>query len=125
MGCGVYWQQVHTVETALSELEKVGFGSGDPAYDALSGKRAGLLKQIGVKFPRETYPVLSRLYLSPESVQLWFDAESGWFVQTRAYPTASPAYKSVSAEVAIALIREKVTPELRAQLLTPDEYLGE
>jgi len=125
MGCGVYWQQVHTIETAMSELEKVGFGPGTPAYEALSGKRGGILKTIGTKFPRETYPVLSRLYLSPESVQLWFDAESGWFSEARAKPGAPPIYHHVSDEVAIALLKKEVTPELKKYLMTPDPYIGE
>ena len=125
MGCGVYWQQVRTAESALSELEKLGLGPGTPAYQAVWKKRGELLATIGAKFPRIDYSLSMWREFSPGRVRVWFDPEFGFLVEARAKPGALPIYKRVTPEVAVAVIKGEVTPELKAQLLAPVEYHGE
>lgn len=125
MGCGVYWQQVRTADRALAQLEQLGLGPGTEAYQAVWGKRGEVLAQIGLKFPRVDYSLSVWREFSPERVRAWFDPEFGFMVEVRTAPTAAPRYKMVTPEVAVAVIKGELTPELKAQLLMPDEYLGE
>lgn len=81
--------------------------------------------QIGVKFPRTTSLLTKLIALSPGSIALWHDVESGFMSEARAYPGAPPVYKGVSDEVAMAILKKEITKELEAELMAPDEYLGE
>ena len=125
MACGVYWQQVHTADRALADLERLGLGPGTEAYGAVLAKRGELMATIGYKFPRVPMMWGVPLYLSPSYLRAWLDPEVGWMVEAREKPGASSVYRSVPAEVAVAIIKGEVTPELKMALLEPDEYLGE
>ena len=125
MGCGVYWQQVHETDRALDALRLHGISELSDAYRAVSNVRGRLMAQVGIKFPRITTLLIKLFGLSPGTISLWHDVESGWMSEARARPGAPPVYKRVSDEVAAAILKREVTPELEAQLLTPDEYLGE
>ena len=125
MGCGVYWQQVHEVEHALTVMERFGIDPGSPAFVALQGKRAGLLAEIGYKFPR-SYDWLTFLAgESPGTIRLGHDVETGFFAEARIKPGAPPIYHRLSDEEAMAILREEISPELHDRLFTPDPYLGE
>jgi hypothetical protein len=63
--------------------------------------------------------------LSPGSVKVFHDAESGFFVDARAYEGAPPIYHHVTDEVAGIILGGGLTHELEAELMKPDEYLGE
>ena len=125
MGCGVYWQQIRTAERALGDLEKLGLGPGTEAYEAVWHQRGALLAEVGRKFPRVDFTLSMWRELSPQRIRAWFDPEFGFMAEIRASPGAPPVYKMVSAEVAVAIIKDEVTPELKETLLAPDEYLGE
>ena len=125
MGCGVYWQQIHEVDRALDVFRIYGIPELSDAYRTVYGLRAKLLAQVGVKFPRTVTQLLRLVGFSPGVFALWHDVESGWMSEARARPGAPPVYKSASDEVAMAILKQELTPELEAQLLTPDEYLGE
>jgi hypothetical protein len=126
MGCGVYWQQVHEVERALSALRPhLEIPGVSDAMRELYSIRGELLKRVGFKFPRTISLILKLAGLSPGTITLWHDIESGWMTEARARPGAPPVYKYVSDEVAITILKKEVTKELEAELLTPDEYLGE
>jgi len=125
MGCGVYWQQIHEVERALTTMERFGISTTDPAYLALSGQRGSLLAQVGTKFPRTFFQVAKSFGMSPGVITLWEDVESGWMSEARARPGAPPVYHYVSDEVAMAILKREVTPELEKFLMTPDPYIGE
>lgn len=125
MGCGVYWQQIKEIERALHVLDKYGITEISEAYKTIYGIRAKLLAQVGIKFPRMVTQLLRLVGFSPGVFALWHDVESGWMSEARARPGAPPVYKSASDEVAMAILKQELTPELEAQLLTPDEYLGE
>jgi len=125
VGCGIYWAQVNELDRAMGTMRRYGIPEESDAYQSLWGQRGRLMAEIGQKFPRETLQMrlISALY-SPV-IRLWHDIESGWMVEAREKPGAPPVYKSVSDEVAMAILKGEVTPELEEELVTPDEYLGE
>lgn len=125
MGCGVYWQQIHEVERALDVFRLYGIPEISEVYQKVYGIRAKLLKQVGLKFPRSVTQLIRLVGFSPGVFALWHDVESGWMSEARARPGAPPVYKSVSDKLAMAILKRGLTPELEAQLLTPDPYLGE
>jgi len=125
MGCGVYWQQIGTADRALRDLERLGLGPGTEAYNAVLGQRGALLAEVGRKFPRIDYSLSMWREFSPQRIRAWFDPEFGFMVESRVRPGAPPMYKMVSAEVAAAVIKGEITPEMKAILIKPDEYLGE
>ncbi len=120
MGCGVYWQQVHEIEKALATMERFGIDPGSEGVVALQGERAKLMAQVGFKFPRTVTPMSEfMVFLSP-AIRVWHDSEQGWMSEARAKPGAAPVYKAASDEVAMAILKRDITPELEAILLTPD-----
>lgn len=125
MGCGVYWQQVHEVECALSTMERFGIDPGSEAVVALQGTRAKLMAQIGFKFPR-TYDWLTFLAgESPGEIRLGHDSETGFFAEARVRPGAPPIYHRLGDEEAMAILKSEISPELHDRLFTPDPYIGE
>lgn len=125
MGCGVYWSQINEIDRALATLRKYNISDISDAYKKLFDIRGKLMAQVGIKFPRVSIPMIKLLALSPGTITLWEDIESGWMSEARAKPGAPPVYKKVSDEVAMAILKQEVTHELEQELLTPDEYLGE
>lgn len=125
MGCGVYWQQVHEVERALSVMERYGVSPTDPGYLSVQKQRASLVAQIGQKFPRTFFQVAKSFGMSPGVITLWEDVESGWLAEARVRPGAPPVYHYVEDEVAMAILKREVTPEMREYLFAPDPYIGE
>lgn len=83
------------------------------------------MAQIGVKFPRIDYSLSMWRDFSPQRVRAWFDPEFGFMVEGRVRPGAPPVYKMVPAEVAAAVIKGELTPDMIKTLVKPDEYLGE
>ena len=126
MGCGVYWQQVREVERAIkSVMPHIDIPGVSEATRELYAIRARLLKTVGLKFPRTISQILKLAGLSPGTITLWHDVESGWMVEARTKPAAPPVYHYVKDEVAIKLLKGELTKELETILMTPDEYLGE
>jgi len=125
MGCGVYYQQLREVESALGTMRRFGIPEVSDAYQTLFSVRGELLAQVGFKFPRSVTQLVKLTGLSPGSVAVWHDIESGWMAEAREKPGALPVYHRVTDEVAMALLKGELTKELDLQLLTPDEYLGE
>jgi len=125
MGCGVYWSQINELERALGTMRKFGISELSGPYQELFKLRGKLMAQVGIKFPRTVTQLLKLLALSPGTLTLWHDVESGWMTEARAAPGAPPVYKKASDEVAMAILKGEITHELEQQLLTPDEYLGE
>ena len=125
MGCGVYWQQVHEIERALGTMEKFGIDPASEAYRKLYAERGKLMKQIGFKFPRVVNPLATLSGMSPGIIKLWHDIESGWMSEAREQPGAPPVYHMVQDEVAMAILKGELTPELEKELMAPDYYYGE
>ncbi|GAI64197.1 unnamed protein product [marine sediment metagenome] len=78
------------------------------------------MARVGFKFPRVLSLLAKLVGLSPGEFRLWHDVESGWMSEARARPRALPVYKAISDEVAMTILKEEITPELEAILLTPD-----
>ena len=126
MGCGVYWQQVGEVDRALGSLRMhLDIPGVSDAISELYSIRGELLTRVGVKFPRTISLILKLAGLSPGEVKLWHDVESGWMTEARVKPGAPPVYHYVGDDIALAILKGKLTHELEAQLMTPDPYLGE
>lgn len=94
-------------------------------YRAVSDALRGVRTQWGFKIPRPTRALLTLYGLSPGTITLWIDAESGFFSEARVKPGAPPVYKAVSDEVAMAILKGELTKELELELMTPDPYVGE
>lgn len=125
MGCGVWYQQLNEVERALGSLRRLGISELSEPYKAIYSIKGKLLTQIGFKFPRTITQLIKLVGLSPGSITLWHDIESGWMAEARAGPGAPPVYHRVPDEVAVKILKKELTPELEAELMKPDEYLGE
>jgi len=125
MGCGVLWQQVRELERALGSLRRLGISEVTEPYQKLFQLRGKLMKQVGFKLPRTISQILKLAALSPESLTLWHDVESGWMSEARAKPGTPPVYHYISDEEAVAIINKQVPPELKQKLLTPETYVGE
>ena len=126
MGCGVYWQQIREVERALGGLRPhMEIPGVFDAMSALTSIRGELLKRVGFKYPRTISQILELAGLSPGTVTLWHDVESGWLTEARVKPGAPPVYHYVKDDVALAILKGEMTHELEAELMTPDDYLGE
>lgn len=85
----------------------------------------GLLENRGYNVPRSVFAVAKMYGFSPGTITLWMDAESGWMTEARVKPGAPPIYRAISDEVAMAILKDELTPELEKELMTPDPYIGE
>ena len=119
------YNELHEIERALSTMRKFGIPEVSEAYQKLYGIRGQLIKQVGFKIPRPMSLLKILLGLSPGTVKVWHDAESGWFSEARTKPGAPPVYKHITDEVAIKLLKGELTKELETTLMTPDDYIGE
>jgi len=125
MGCGVYYQQVREIERALGTMRKFGIDELSSPFQQLTSIRSKLLANVGVKFPRTISSLLKLFGLSPGSVTLFHDVESGWMSDSRERPGAPHVYKRIGDELAMAILQKKLSPEQKEFLHTPDPYLGE
>ena len=125
MGCGVYWNQIRELEKAMGVLRKYGISQLSPEFKVLGAARGKLMAQVGFKFPRTIIQVLKIIGMSPGSITLWEDIESGWLAEGRVKPGAPPIYHYITDEQAIAIINKDISPELHDFLMTEDPYLGE
>lgn len=80
---------------------------------------------MGFGKPKPITLLLKLIGLSPGSVTLWHDSESGWLAEGRVVPGSPPVYRYVGDDIAMAILNEALTPEQKAFLWTPDPYLGE
>ena len=119
------WDSVRELERSLNILRRAGIGPGTQAFDVLNKARGQVLGVMGFKQPR--LPGLLRVItgLSPGEVKLWHDGESGFMTEARMKPGAPPVYRHVSDDIAITLLKGKLTHELEEFLMTPDTYFGE
>lgn len=119
------YYQLHEVERALGVMEKYGISPTDPGYLRAWQERGAILERVGFKQPRTFFQIAKAFGMSPGVITLWEDVEAGWMSEARAKPGAPPVYHYVSDEVAMAILKKEVTPEMREYLFTPDPYLGE
>lgn len=126
MGCQPYWGQVREVERAINALKlHVDIPGVSDATRELYAIRARLLKTVGIKFPRTISAILKLAGLSPGTITLFHDIESGWMTSARTSPGSPPVYHYVKDDVALTILSGKLTHEQFTELAKPDEYLGE
>lgn len=120
-----HWYQVHTAEEDLATLRRLDVEETHPAYQRVWAQRGAALAKVGYKAPKVSDWLINWASYSPERIRLGRDPEYGWFIAAREKPDAPITYKHVSAEIAVAIIKEEVTPELVKELAKPEEYYGE
>lgn len=119
------WGQVHQAEEDLATLRRLTVEETHPAYQKAWRARGKALAQVGYKRPRVQAWLVDWATYSPTLIRLMEDTEFGFIAVVKAHEGAAPLYKRVSGEVAVAIIKGEVTPEMEKYLLTPDPYLGE
>ena len=118
-------EQLFRLDQVIRKMTLEGIPEFSTPFQAVLNARSALRINLGFKVPKDVFALLKLFALSPGTITLWLDTENGWMTEARAYPGAPPVYKRASDEVAITILKKEVTPELEADLLTPDEYLGE
>lgn len=116
---------IRRLEKSMSGLKLGGLGPGTEVFDILAKARADIWKSVGIKQPKTMSILRLLLGLSPGSIRVIHDAESGWMTEAREKPGAPPVYHYVSDEVAAQILQGKLTHELELELMKPDEYQGE
>lgn len=125
MACGPYWKQINTIEQAMSDMDRGILPYSAEYHGILAAKRGALLAEVGRKFPRIGFDLMPTAMVSPESLKVMLDPEFGYVVVARKSPKALPVYHTVSALEAGAVMRGKISPELKEKLLAPETYFGE
>lgn len=127
MPCSVIAQRyaLASVNKSLRALTAAGFGPLTEPYQVVARLRNTLLSGLGLTVPKPVNLVRSLVGLSPGSVRVWFDGDSGWFTEARVAPGAPPVYRHVTDAVAATILRGEMTHELEAELMKPDDYVGE
>ncbi len=127
MGCSVYAQRyaAQNMRKALNLMRGKGILPTAPNFLNLQKISGAYQLRIGFSIPKPITLILKLLGLSPGTVTLFHDADSGFFVDARAYEGAPPVYHHVTDDVAGVILEGGLTHELEAELMKPDEYLGE
>ena len=94
-------------------------------FRAVWEARAKLEASMGFKLPRPVFSLLSLFGLSPGTLTLWLDSETGYFVEAREKPGAPAVYHAVGDAVAMTILKGELTHEQFEDLKIPDPYLGE
>ena len=118
-------RQLGNIDDALGRLRLKGIGPGVPGFDSIYKIRSEVLSKIGYKVPRDMLNIIKLVGLSPGTVTVWFDTETGWFSEARERPGAPPVYHAIDADTAVALVSGELTKELEERLMAPVDYLGE
>lgn len=125
MGCQPYWDQISNISSAIRSLQRAGISEAFPGLKEMRKLRAGLLARVTVKFPRIALPLKLPIVLSPTRITPMFDLEAGWFVEQRVAPGATPTYRKITEEEAIALLQETPPRDLVERLavtIEPPDY---
>ena len=124
MGCGIQWGEINRIDSALRTLRRYGIPETSDAYQLLWGVRGSMFGQLGFRRPTIVTLIKRLLFGSPARFRLWYDSDGGWLAESREAEGAHPTYKAVSTEVAMAMIKEELTPAMEEMLLAPDTYYG-
>jgi hypothetical protein len=127
MPCNIFSQRyaIQNLNSSLRALVTAGFGPLTEPYQVLAKLRNDMLSKLGLKIPKSMSLLKVLVGLSPGLVKVWHDSDSGWFTEARAKDGAPPVYHHVTDAVATQILSGKLTHELEAELMKPDEYLGE
>jgi len=119
------FRQLNEVQRTLRVLTRAGFGPLTEPYKAVYKLQGELMGKMGLLRPKPMSLLKLLAGLSPGSIRLFHDAESGWFTEAREKPGAVPVYHHVDDDTAMTILKGEMTPELEASLMKPDEYIGE
>jgi len=119
------YRQINEIQRTLRTLTRAGFGPLTEPYQAVYKLQGELMSKLGLRIPKSMSIMKLLKFLSPGSVKLFHDAESGWFTEAREKDGAPPVYHHVSDDTAMTILKGEMTHELEAELMKPDEYLGE
>ena len=127
MGCGVdaQWKARKNIENAVKTLLDAGMMPNTPSLMKLNMSLAKYGLNIGFSIPKPTNILLQLIGLSPGTINLWHDADNGFFTEAKVEPGAPPVYRMVTPEIAAILVRGELDHDLEDILMAPDEYLGE
>ena len=127
MPCTVIAQRYadQNVRNALNLMRRKGILPTSPNYLKLDRIMGDYRVKIGFKVPRPMTLILKLFGLSPGTITLWHDADSGFFTEARATEGAPPVYHHVTDEVAELILGGELTHELETELMRPDKYQGE
>ena len=127
MPCSTYAQRYATQNqrNALRSLSLRGILPTNPVYAALNKAAGDYTLSIGFKIPKPITLLLKLFGLSPGTLSLFHDADSGFFVESRLTPGAAPFYHHITNDEAADIVLEVMTPALHDRLFTPDDYGGE
>lgn len=117
--------QISEVIRARQALTRAGISLLDPVYGSISRVENRVAINLGFRIPKPMTLLLRLFGLSPGEIKLWHDAESGWFTEAREKPGAPPVYHYVNDDTAMAILKGELTKEREAELMKPDEYVGE
>ena len=118
-------REIDRLELTLSRMRLEGIPKLSTPFRAVSDALSGIRSQFGFKIPRPV-SLLVKLYgLSPGTITLWHDAESGFFTEAREKPGVPPVYHHVTDDVAMTILKGELTHELETTLMTLDPYIGE
>jgi len=119
------YNMLHELDRAMTVMRQYGISELTAPYQTLLAARGKMMAQLGLKLPRPLTLIAKLVGLSPGSVKVWHDAESGWFSEARERDGAPPVYHHVTDAVAMTVLQGKLTHELEAELMKPDLYIGE
>lgn len=127
MPCSVVAQRyaLASVNKSLNALTTAGFGPLTEPYRIIARLRNSMMMSLGIKVPKPVSLLLTLAGLSPGSIKVWYDGDHGWFTEAREKDGAPPVYHHVTDDVAAVILRGELTHQLEAELMKPDEYLGE
>jgi len=118
-------EQLFRLDRAVYQMTKEGIPELSTPFQAVLQARGQLRLSFGFKVPRSVLSLLKMYGLSPGTIMLWLDTESGYMVEARERPGAPPVYHYVSDDMAMAILKGELTHELETYLMTPDPYIGE
>jgi len=119
------YRQINEIQRTLRVLTRAGFGPLTEPYQAVYKLQGELMGRLGLRSAKPMSLLKLLAGLSPGSVKLFHDAESGWFTEARERDGAAPVYHHVSDDTAMGLLKGELTHELEAELMKTDEYQGE
>ncbi len=127
MPCSTLAQRyaAQNISNALETLRRAGVLPTSPNFLNLQKVMGDYNLNIGFKIPRPVTLILKLFGLSPGTVTLWHDADSGFFTEARTGAGAPPVYHHVSDEIAETILKGQLTHEIEDKLMTTDEYFGE
>ncbi|OGN97560.1 MAG: hypothetical protein A2Y89_06755 [Chloroflexi bacterium RBG_13_51_18] len=127
MPCSIIAQRYaeQAARLRLNKLIENGLGPASEPFKQLSAIRNQLMSSLGIKRPTVNMLIRLMLALSPGSVKLFYNSDSGWFTEARERAGAPPVYHHVDDDTAIKILRGEYTHEDFEKLKIPDDYLGE